>query len=178
MESAAENTGTKPCPSCGKENPVNEKICYSCGETLGGNYTAATRKLKTIEAEIMDTSRRAAPAKKHTHFPSGTLLALQLRERDEPLVYSLDKGQLLVGRRDTESGYTPDVDLYSYAGFLLGVSRKHAIFHRISNQLVIEDLGSANGTYVDGKRLPPNSTEVLYRGAEVRLGDLHFTINF
>lgn len=45
------------------------------------------------------------------------------------------------------------------------VSRRHAHFVRIGNRIEVRDLGSLNGTWINGERLPPGS----YR--EVRTGD-------
>jgi pSer/pThr/pTyr-binding forkhead associated (FHA) protein len=36
------------------------------------------------------------------------------------------------------------------------VSRKHALLIKNGNQLLIEDLGSANGTFLDGRQIKPN----------------------
>ena len=57
----------------------------------------------------------------------------------------------------------------------ISIARRHARLTIDSGQLFIEDLGSASGTYVDGKRLPPNSSRLIEDSADVRLGELSFT---
>jgi predicted component of type VI protein secretion system len=49
------------------------------------------------------------------------------------------------------------------------VSRRHAVLRDSGGALAIEDLGSTNGTYVNGSRL--SAVQVLRDGDEVRLGN-------
>ena len=51
------------------------------------------------------------------------------------------------------------------------VSVKHAVMERISGGYQIRDLGSTNGTKLDGERLP---VIPLHDGASVKLGDVSF----
>ena len=50
-----------------------------------------------------------------------------------------------------------------------GVSRKHCIL-RSTNSLSIEDVGSSNGTFIDGKKIPLNTVCSLHTGQKVSLG--------
>ncbi len=52
------------------------------------------------------------------------------------------------------------------------VSRHHARIIRNGKQYHIEDLGSLNGTFVNGERLEPNKPQLLSSGSEVRLGPI------
>ncbi|MEX2197129.1 MAG: FHA domain-containing protein [Thermoleophilaceae bacterium] len=49
------------------------------------------------------------------------------------------------------------------------VSRRHATIHVAGEQLSIEDLGSTNGTFVNGQQV--QGTQTLSEGDEVRLGN-------
>jgi pSer/pThr/pTyr-binding forkhead associated (FHA) protein len=53
------------------------------------------------------------------------------------------------------------------------LSRKHAELSVIGNKLVVKDLESANGTFVNGKRI---KEETLQKGDELRLDTLSFTV--
>jgi hypothetical protein len=57
---------------------------------------------------------------------------------------------------------------------LVFVSRAHCRFNLVGDEVVLEDLGSANGTYVNGVRLGPATP--LRHGDEVRLGPLGFRV--
>jgi DNA-binding winged helix-turn-helix (wHTH) protein len=49
-----------------------------------------------------------------------------------------------------------------------GISRRHAVITVEGDQVFLEDLGSKNGTYIDGQRLRERA--VVRDGAEIRLG--------
>ena len=52
------------------------------------------------------------------------------------------------------------------------VSRRHAKIIARESQFFIEDLGSANGTFVNGSgKLPKGQLHALSSGDEVRLGE-------
>ena len=50
------------------------------------------------------------------------------------------------------------------------VSKVHALFHRRQDQWLIEDHGSANGTFLNGTQLPAFERRRLSERAQVRLG--------
>lgn len=52
------------------------------------------------------------------------------------------------------------------------VSRRHARFVRVANQVTVEDLGSTNGSFVNGAKL--TASTVLRPGDEVRFGAITF----
>jgi hypothetical protein len=52
------------------------------------------------------------------------------------------------------------------------VSRRHARFVRVANQVMVEDLGSTNGSFVNGAKL--TASTVLRPGDEVRFGAITF----
>lgn len=54
------------------------------------------------------------------------------------------------------------------------ISRMHARFTRSGNKIYITDLNSTNGTFRNGMRLTPNSSELIEPGDEIRLGKLKF----
>jgi CheY-like chemotaxis protein len=88
-------------------------------------------------------------------------------------------GELMtVGRRDTETNFMPDVDLALYGAQVLGVSRRHAAIVAKDERIAIKDLGSANGTRLNGYTLIPNQDYRLRHGDEVALGQLKLQILF
>lgn len=54
------------------------------------------------------------------------------------------------------------------------VSRKHCIIVIRDNKVLIQDLKSRNGTYVNDKRLPSDKAKVLRPGDQLRIGKLMF----
>lgn len=55
-----------------------------------------------------------------------------------------------------------------------GVSRKHARLRVTAAGLAVEDLGSANGTFIDGERI---SSGLLASGQELRLDEVRFVLS-
>ena len=51
------------------------------------------------------------------------------------------------------------------------ISRYHAQINKQGNRYAIKDLGSANGTYVNGTKLVPNSSQILVDGDEISIGN-------
>ena len=56
------------------------------------------------------------------------------------------------------------------------VSRKHCIIVLKDNRVLIQDLKSRNGTYVNDKRLPTDKAKVLVGGDQLRVGKLDFQV--
>ncbi len=54
------------------------------------------------------------------------------------------------------------------------VSRRHARITVTSGHCFITDLGSSNYTYVNGRRLPPDTPQILHNGDQIRLADEEF----
>ncbi len=97
-----------------------------------------------------------------------------------PPVFSLLKGENLVGRRDPMSNIFPEVDLSKYDP-QTKISRRHAKIWRDGGNFLVEDLGSSNGTILapskgDAMRLVPNRPHPLTSGDVIKVGDanLHF----
>jgi pSer/pThr/pTyr-binding forkhead associated (FHA) protein len=70
------------------------------------------------------------------------------------------------------------VDLTPFGGNEKGVSRQHAALRQLKNHLFLVDLGSSNGTYVNGQRLYSQQPNILVEGDEIRLGNLVATISY
>jgi hypothetical protein len=65
--------------------------------------------------------------------------------------------EIVIGREDTDLAID-DVEM----------SERHAVVRRHSNRLQVEDLGSTNGTFVDGTRIAEPT--LLGGGAEIKVG--------
>jgi pSer/pThr/pTyr-binding forkhead associated (FHA) protein len=78
----------------------------------------------------------------------------------------LAAGELVIGR-DNDCGFGPMSDF---------VSRQHCVLTLTEDALTIRDLGSKNGTFVNGSRVG-NLATVLTHGAIVSVGDFVFQID-
>jgi len=78
----------------------------------------------------------------------------------------------VLGRSDAGSSYVPDVDLATYNAQRYGISRRHAALVRNAGIVHVIDLGSMNGTFVNGKRLSPQVPVPLREGDQLSLANL------
>ncbi len=67
------------------------------------------------------------------------------------------EGEIVIGREDTDLAIDDDE-----------LSRRHAVVRPHANRIQVEDLGSTNGTFVDGNRIAEPT--LLGGGAEIKIG--------
>lgn len=79
-------------------------------------------------------------------------------------------GELVVGRDpgSVQNGYALDNPY---------ISRVHAVF-TYKNELYVQDMGSINGSHVNGRRLRKDEMVPLSEGDFIRLGNLEFRLHF
>jgi pSer/pThr/pTyr-binding forkhead associated (FHA) protein len=56
------------------------------------------------------------------------------------------------------------------------VSRRHARITLSGDELWVVDLGSMNGSWIDGRRLQPGVPVALQPGSTIRLGDVKLLV--
>jgi predicted component of type VI protein secretion system len=121
----------------------------------------------------------AAPATPSIEaFPEGGTLQVMVEGSIEPVLLK-PKAELILGRKDPATGASPDIDLTPYAGYRMGVSRRHAAIRTgDKGQLDLWDLGSSNGTFLNGTRLVAYRAYTLNSGDEIRLGQMGMKVAF
>jgi pSer/pThr/pTyr-binding forkhead associated (FHA) protein len=81
-----------------------------------------------------------------------------------------ENGELVFGRLDPLNQIRPDIDLTFEDRVYQGISRRHASVNGWHGRYELIDLGSSNGTWLNGSRMPLQQAPVLQVGDEVRLG--------
>lgn len=104
-------------------------------------------------------------------FTPGTELTLEIYGVPKPIKVTIDD-EIVIGRSDSVTGYMPDVDLTPFGAYRLGLSRRHIILKCKERQLFLIDLGSRNGTYLNGIRLEPHAIRALHNTDDLQLGKL------
>jgi pSer/pThr/pTyr-binding forkhead associated (FHA) protein len=79
-----------------------------------------------------------------------------------------------IGRADKASDNIPDLDLGTFHGAELGVSRYHAEIVFTDGKYFLKDMGSSNGTWINESKIQPYRQIALSDGDQVRFG--HFTL--
>ncbi len=108
---------------------------------------------------------QAAPAAAGTltlTFPSGQVFTMQGDAID-------------VGRADVAQNWHPELDVIPFGGGApdLGVSRHQARILRQDGAFVVIDVGSTNGTYINGRAAPYNQPAELHDGETLSFGALN-----
>jgi pSer/pThr/pTyr-binding forkhead associated (FHA) protein len=112
-------------------------------------------------------------------FPTGGTLRLEIEGSPEPIYLGLNHREIVLGRRDPATGALPDVDLTPFAGYRMGVSRRHSqIRHSEEGHLDVFDLGSSNGTFLNGRRLEAHYPYRLRDGDKLALGQIVIRVYF
>ncbi|MBI2766817.1 MAG: FHA domain-containing protein [Chloroflexi bacterium] len=76
--------------------------------------------------------------------------------------YPIDLPSLVLGRAGGCSVIIDD----------LSVARRHARLSIDSGRLMVEDLGSQTGTFIDGQRIPADTPSLVESSSDIRLGDV------
>ena len=183
------------CQRCLNRNGDDATTCAKCGSALIPEWVGAARR--EAPPATQEKPPLQASAARETLAPAGfnrdafpfapevtpenlapprpgvkpARVIIRLILAESGYVFELaGKSEYLLGRRDSQAGLTPDVDLTDWNGAASGVSRKHAILHVADGVVAIEDLGSRNETVrnntrlLSGKRYPLSSGDVIQLG--------------
>jgi len=158
------------CGNCGKVNPENEPYCTACGHALSG------------ERAVLNTQPLSIPGMPQPQLRWGTaffedrmILQLEIKGTDQVIQHELGL-DCVVGRAHED--VVPDLDLAPFDALQRGVSRRHARLTRQSLTVMVQDLGSVNGTFLNGTRLVPFQPRVLRHDDELVLGRLALRVSF
>jgi len=157
----------KICPYCAHSNLEGVLFCEDCGESLGadGGQTS-TKQLERATSQLTGKSTWGT-----ARFAREASIILHIRDANDPIVLT-PADEMTLGRADPASTSKPSLDLTPFGAQEKGVSRMHATIRRGDDTLTLIDLGSVNGTHLNGQRLIPNQPRVLRDGDEIRLGKL------
>ncbi len=164
------------CPSCGHLHRPGTLFCSECGVYLLTGGPLRTEPLPESDLPITRADpwesgdkAGASEAQRETMLiiipPSGRQLTLPA------------EGEAVIGRLDATRGVFPNIDLTPEGGLEGGVSRRHARIHKQKTQYFIEDLGSANGTFLNGQRLTPYLPHPLHDNDELQLGRVRIQVS-
>lgn len=90
-------------------------------------------------------------------------------ETETGQTFALDADSMLIGRKDTKRGILVDIDLSPLDPRRI-VTRKHAVLEKKKSQWSLTDLGSVNGTWLNGHKLEVHQSYPLQDGDEMVFG--------
>ena len=185
------------CPHCGKLNWNGTPLCEFCGRML----MALSRDVRDLTQTyaVPPGLRQSASAQSASPQSAVTAAAIaQILDYPEPRRDSLQEGQFVTlaltqtghrvtitphrhvtfGRADPTAGWQPTIDLGPYRGKELGVSRIHADLYFEESQVFLLELGSSNGTQVNGCHVQVGVPRQIRDGDEIALSRLLMRVYF
>ncbi len=145
------------CHKCGHQNPAQANFCSSCGAALVTSVgDDATITFNVADLGITGQSEEEVTEALNELTSKDAMLFVK-RGSNTGATYLLDTDLVRVGRHPDNEIFLDDIT----------VSRRHAEFVRQGDHFLLSDVGSLNGTYVNGKSV--DSTQ-LKPGDEVQIG--------
>ena len=159
------------CPFCQVSYVDNTIYCAECGHYLLDDETRETDQLEEEEAGWLGDKIKPAV---DSPLPLGTKpLKIRLKIGSSKRVVELPLDKVVhIGRVDPNLNIFPEIDVTDDIAPEKSVSRRHARILREGGKIVIEDLGSVNGTFINSKKLDPYLPESLGSGDTLQLGTL------
>jgi pSer/pThr/pTyr-binding forkhead associated (FHA) protein len=110
-------------------------------------------------------------------FILGTTLKMEVQDFPNPLIVDVNR-EMVIGRSDAHTNYVPDIDLSPYGAYRLGISRRHVILRPHEKSLQVIDLGSRNGSRLNGNVLEKDKPITLHSGDELAIGTLIIQLSY
>lgn len=166
----------RTCNNCGHENPPDAEECQSCHYhfELEGRAEDTFVLNKADLRNILSQTRWG-----EKDFEEGFSLKL-IHESTYtifPLSHAVTIGRTLQAE-DGNDPLVPHITLNVPDANHHGVSRKHVKITRESNRVWLTDLGSVNGTRLNGYPVTPGQKRLLRDGDELLLGNLQVQVVF
>jgi pSer/pThr/pTyr-binding forkhead associated (FHA) protein len=152
------------CTNCGHANPDDANFCSRCGTALERPAPAeeaprtgdTTRTMPTVSEDREGTSLSPDDEAAVNALPHGSALLVVRR--------GADGSRFLLDTETATAGRSKDADILLDD---ISVSRRHAVFTKTENGVVVRDVGSLNGTYVNRQMV---DEQLLQSGDEVQIG--------
>jgi len=193
------------CPHCKNLELVGAIFCRECGTQLlpTGAYPSPRAVKKTANDQPFNHNSKRVPQSPApttepgrqnspnsirsqaasdvqpkptiTNSEQTNRITLQVLQTGE-LISVAEEDEVTLGRAGTGQPIIPDIDLTPYKGLEAGVSRLHASIRFKGEEIYIMDLGSANGTRLNGDKLPPSTPHRLEDESVITLGKLKLKV--
>lgn len=165
------------CFACRNQEYEGELFCSNCGARLWGGAGEPTPTITFDTSRLRDGTRTIPPtpaAANQSLKPGQIAIAMAATSQ---LLLLEGRAEYVIGREGS-ANEIPEVNLGPYGGRERGVSRRHALLRVDRRQLLLVDLGSSNGTWLNGTQLSSQEPIRLENGDELRLGKLVIKVFF
>lgn len=165
------------CPGCKNPQIEGSLYCSECGTCLVTTDRLSTQAVRRVSTDHLIPPRGGTSPldEPSTENVVERNIFLHLVEASQTL-HIFGRSEYTLGRVVEGLPASPDIDLAPYDGYGQGVSRLHAALRWTGPRIVIVDLGSSNGTRVNGQKITPQTEYPLSHGDMVALGKLRIQL--
>lgn len=169
------------CPNCHHKEFPGALFCSECGARLISLDYLNTQSIQKTTSDMLDQSKLGTEGetlKSGGNFQkpeANAELALFVIESKQTLQLA-GRTEFTLGRVAEGQPILPDVDLSPFEAYSQGVSRLHAALKVHHDRVAIMDLGSSNGTRVNGQKIVPHVDYPVNQGDIIALGKLKIQI--
>ena len=166
------------CPFCGIANVPNTVFCTHCGLYLIENNNRETDPLDIEDFEALHEAVERAGLTDDAPIDKAQTRIIHLKIGDDGDEYEVSLERAIhLGRIDPTADIFPEIDLSKHNP-TKQISRRHARILKQNEAIFVEDLGSINGTYINGQILTPYLPQPLNNGDILQLGKLPIEVHF
>ena len=164
------------CPFCNTAQVANTVFCNECGQYLLKGEDRDTETLQTGEISwsgyAQNNGKKPAPLSTPIE---ATALQFIIADQQRVIEVTLEQ-EITIGRIDPATTVFPTIDLSSLGAAAKSISRRHARIIKRDSEIVLEDLASVNGTFINGKKLTPFLPVRLNNGDVLQLGKVSLAV--
>lgn len=162
------------CPNCQHEELNGAVFCSLCGHELIEESQSTTQQ--TPVSSIMEgISPPTVPVPSLLSDEKDSKVILYLAETKEVICLKQEKDYTL-GRIAEGQKVIPDIDLSEYNAYKTGVSRIHAMINTRGDQVTVKDLGSSNGSRLNGVKIESHAEYNIQHEDFLTLGALKIRV--
>lgn len=155
----------KKCTVCDNEEYEGAIYCSECGDRLERQDDVSQAGCKELKPEISEINESISVTEQGNQQPETLKMCIKMLESGK--VFPLQSNiPMIFGRLVEDQPVLPDIDLTGLSEYTKGVSRLHAEFCWLEDGVFVSDLGSVNGTRINGMLIQPNNQ------VHVRIGDI------
>jgi pSer/pThr/pTyr-binding forkhead associated (FHA) protein len=165
------------CPNCQHEEPPGALFCSECGARLLIQENLTTQQIKKTNSDILTQQPVPPPQPPIEMKPGeeGSLVSLHLVESGQ-VIHLKGRNEFTLGRVSEGQPILPDIDLSAFNAYAQGVSRLHVALKIVNQGVVVTDLGSSNGTRVNGQKIVPHVDYPINHGDILAVGKLKIQV--
>ena len=161
------------CPNCQHKEIPGTVFCSNCATQLIVLDTSKTHEIHDTNSKLKAIKTAPFRPSPQVHFNSWA--SLHMLESGQ-IISLADRDEFTIGRTSEGQPIMPDVDLTEFNAYANGVSRLHCVIKKANFKAYVIDLGSSNGTYLNGVRLSVHGETPINHGDVISLGKLKIQV--